>query len=661
MKGYGMMKNNLKNTLCFLLFIAMIFSFVSMAFAEGGETTEVSSTVVTGYDIIKGDMSGKIRKGNSIDIVVSFKNLTLKTSGIKASDIDVTHIVDSFKGNGNPKITITSSSKQGTDPLLTFDVRFTSLTYTGSGRSLNFYVRIEGFDAENCGVNILECVEDSDEIIIPDVTEPTTNDKNNDDNMDNEKTEAPSNDTTDKTEADKTPTETTTKKDETASVQIDRKVITGPIKPGDIFTLPIILKNTGSIPIESGIISFTPSESLDLLETSSSKAVTAIKKGAEQIVEIKLQVNKNAEAPSQSVSVSFRYNYKTSDGMAQSTEDEKLNIQLTIDEKITTTTKAKKAKVSDAAPNIIVSSYSYGGAVAAGKSFTLTLEFKNTSDKIKAENIVMSVETMTGLSISSSSNTFYFDSLSPLGKQIKKIKMEVPPNTPAGAATLSISFKYDYIQDNQRESMSSSENLSIPVFLPDRFTVSQPEHVFGVQNEEISISLPYINKGKGSLRNVEATLIFDDTGITCEQSHQNLGNFDSGSNGTIDFFLTSENVGDFTVKIKISYEDEMEEVKVTEVPVMFSVEEAETYPDFNDYGEQDEQTEQSFFSKFKWLFIIGGAALLIIIAVVVIVKIKKKKRARIADTFDWDTIQNTGGNGGNDKTDEAAKEESAKR
>ena len=90
------------------------------------------------------------------------------------------------------------------------------------------------------------------------------------------------------------------------------------------------------------------------------------------------------------------------------------------------------------------------------------------------------------------------------------------------------------------------------------------------QNEETTISLPYVNKGRGQVYNVEASLEGD---IQVIDRSLNLGNFDAGKSGTIDFIATPKKTGTFEGKVKVTYEDESMEIRTMEIPVTFQVKE----------------------------------------------------------------------------------------
>lgn len=415
-------------------------------------------------------------------------------------------------------------------------------------------------------------------------------------------------------------------------VMITRGNFSGAIKPGTEFSLNIIIKNTGSpFAITNGTVTFEPSEGLVLNENSSSKSVSDIRANSSKTVTVKLKAAKNVENDSQSVTVGFKYYYQTPDGAAQDSASEKLLIPLSVP-----MTESKTESAAEATPNIIVSSYDYGGKpIAAGSSFSLALTFRNTSKSLKVENLVMSVETGEGLSIASSSNTFYYDSVAAGKSETRKIKMNVTANAPSGGCVVDLSFRYEYVDKGTRSSGSSSERLFIPVYMPDRFNVTVPDSFYAVVNEELSLSLPYINKSKGSVNNVSAELIFDAGKCFCEFPTLNLGNFEAGKSGTIDFFLIPNVMEEITVTVKITYETDTGDAKAIEVPITFTPEPGMIIDDPGFY--EPEMPEDNGEGSSALIYIIIAVAVVVLVVLFFVLRRRKKKKATMAipADFDW--------------------------
>lgn len=584
----------------FSLAFALLFAFTAVlpAFAEEdeepteGETETMlsSQSVVTSYEIKY--PAGKIEKDRLASIEVNVKNLQLKTED--CGTIDITRTVDSFK-DGRASVKVTSSPGQ----LLTFTVTFINLVYTGRGQSLDFIVLYKGtgLPHENLSVTVGECVE---------YTEPVTE-------------------------------EVTKKEPDAPNIVINRSDI-GTVKPGDAFTVTVTFNNLSSTAATDAVATFEPSEGLAINEKSFSKTVGKIAGKGSAKITVNLKALPSAASASQTLSVNLKYNYAALTATAQGTADEKLNIPLAIS--------GEAGQSGNAAtPNIIVSNYSYGGSpIAAGDTFSLSVTFKNTSAKLPVDNIVMSLETGENLSITSSSNTFYFSSLPAGGSKTQTVEMQVPANAAVTGAKADISFKYEYVLNGERASSSASESLSIPVYLPDRFSVTEPEAVFSTVGEETDISLPYVNRGKGEISNVEAVIEFDSPdSATCEMPKQNLGNFEAGKSGTIDFFFTPNMAGEMSVKLIINYEDEMTQPKSIEIPLTFTVEDMIMPSDEPEYPGEYEEPEESGNAKKIVLICAVAAVLAAVIVTVIIIVLKKKKKAKveIPDSFDWEDANQT--------------------
>ena len=123
-----------------------------------------------------------------------------------------------------------------------------------------------------------------------------------------------------------------------------------------------------------------------------------------QAVDLPLRLKAGAElgnAASQLLGVSLKFDYDSDKGAAQGSTSEKLVLPVS----------GASSGPSAPTPNIILKNYSYGEKAAAGQVFLLDMELANTSLSQPVENVVMSLETGEGLSINSSSNTFYIPKL----------------------------------------------------------------------------------------------------------------------------------------------------------------------------------------------------------------------------------------------------------
>lgn len=289
---------------------------------------------------------------------------------------------------------------------------------------------------------------------------------------------------------------------------------------------------------------------------------------------------------------------------------------------------SEPVKIQTATPHIIISKYTYGGeSVQAGKKFDLSIEFRNTSKSLAVENILMSVETEEGLTITNSSNTFFFENLGAGAVRSQKIPMKALNMDKSSSPSCTVSFTYEYVDGDQRLEKTAQERIAIPVTEPDRFELEAPKDLTpAVAGQEYTLSVPYNNKGKGTVYNLEAYVEGD---MTTLSPKQNLGNIDSGRSGSIDLILTPQEAGDHTFKAVIAWENTAgEEVKKSfelTLPVQ------ENIPTAPEGGEMMPMEEETPSIPWGWL-----AAGLIVLAAAAFwwLRSRKKKKATLAKPGD---------------------------
>ena len=289
---------------------------------------------------------------------------------------------------------------------------------------------------------------------------------------------------------------------------------------------------------------------------------------------------------------------------------------------------SEPVKIQTATPHIIISKYTYGGeSVQAGKKFDLSIEFRNTSKSLAVENILMSVETEEGLTITNSSNTFFFENLGAGAVRSQKIPMKALNMDKSSSPSCTVSFTYEYVDGDQRLEKTAQERIAIPVTEPDRFELEAPKDLTpAVAGQEYTLSVPYNNKGKGTVYNLEAYVEGDMTSLSPKQ---NLSNVYSGRSGSIDLILTPQEAGDHTFKAVIAWENTAgEEVKKSfelTLPVQ------ENIPAAPEGGEMMLMEEETPSIPWGWL-----AAGLIVLAAAAFwwLRSRKKKKAILAKPGD---------------------------
>ena len=295
-------------------------------------------------------------------------------------------------------------------------------------------------------------------------------------------------------------------------------------------------------------------------------------------------------------------------------------------------------------PNIIVTKFNYGGeSVAAGSSFNFSFKFKNTSSELAIDNVVVTVDGGENLLLNGSSNSFFFDKIKAGNSKTVTVPMKALKTLTVNSQTVSVSFKYEYVDQNKRTQATSEAKLSVPVYQPDKFEISQPvlpDYI--AEGDDVSITLNYVNKGKTQISNVEASLEGD---VTSSLSTTTVGNLDPGKNGTIVLSATAVSAGDTEFDVKVTYEDSNGDSKERIFPVTMTVQAAEPYvPDDNiDDGGNTGQT-----SGFNW-WILVAAAVVIAIAATIILKKRKKAKAAKQEQALWDSWDDELGSGDSSK------------
>lgn len=213
-----------------------------------------------------------------------------------------------------------------------------------------------------------------------------------------------------------------------------------------------------------------------------------------------------------------------------------------------------------ATPYILVQNYNYGGSdVTAGADFALGVTFYNTSANIALENIIMKVEPTSGLSITGASNTYYVPSLAAKGAMTKSIPLRCLPSAEPGNESVHITFSYEYVTNDTRQTKSSEETISIPISQVERFEVELSEvPTMLYPGESTNVVLNYVNKGRAQIYNLTAKI---EGNIDNPNQLQNLGNIPAGESGTAKFSLSSmEAGGTVSCVVTVTYENEKGDV-----------------------------------------------------------------------------------------------------
>lgn len=308
----------------------------------------------------------------------------------------------------------------------------------------------------------------------------------------------------------------------------------------------------------------------------------------------------------------------------------------TTDSSTSTTT----PQVAGPVPNVIITNFTYGdGAVAVGSNFDLGFTFQNMGT-VALQNMVVTVDGGENFAISGGTNTFYFDSLWAGYSLTQTVPMQVLSNATSGAKGITISFKYEYVENDARSSSTSDIKISVPVTQPDRFELGDPAVPEGVTaGEDAAITMSYVNKGKGDISNVEASIEGD--GITSSQPTQYIGNVASGASGSIGFPFNATAAGSTEAKLRVTYEDSNGQSQTKEFTVTIDAQEAVVVPDDTVDTDTTEQEDTP-----TWIPVVIAVVAVAVIVLIVLLVLRRRKKTKKQDDSDDDWDNWDSGNSG---------------
>ncbi len=292
-----------------------------------------------------------------------------------------------------------------------------------------------------------------------------------------------------------------------------------------------------------------------------------------------------------------------------------------------------------AQPYVIISSYSYGkGDLVAGETRNITMTFRNTSKTMAVENMMVTMTLPDAMMLTSSSNSFYIESLAAEGTITKTVNVTVKSNAAAQSHSMTVDFTYDYLDNGIRRNAKTTESISMPVLQVDRFTVTGidlPQEIF--MGEENNLSVNFVNKSRTEIYNLSAKLNCE--GLSNNGEEQYLGNLASGTASSADFYITGNEKGELVGEVIITYEDTNMNQRTVSVPFTTKVVSHEDVwgpqgpvgPQNPDDPGMDPGMEQP--AGFPWFWVIGGVVV-VAAGVFVYLKLRKNKKESVEEDED---------------------------
>lgn len=452
-----------------------------------------------------------------------------------------------------------------------------------------------------------------------------------------------------------TPVPDPSPEDSTGEITIEREKMKRAIKPGEAFSFTLVLTNKFSstdatqvklsLDLPSGI-QYTKDwekETLNLkdlspLSTQKQKITLMSDKDLSHQTVIKIKAT---------ITYKYNVNNKLTDGKAEETLLLPVadgNGKASTDDNYSTATtppdlpdsygtssssaSPERPAIDPITPNIMVKRFTYKKDLKAGEEFTLELEFVNTSKKLAVENAIVTINPGEAIHIADNFSSFYIEKLNPGETTIKKIKMCTLPDGKPEGGEIGLETKYEYVKGTERTQATITDKLGIAFEQTDRFSIGDIQIENGITaNEETTVSIPFVNKGKIPIYNLEARV---ETKADCQDTYKYLGNVESGTSGTADFFVTPLNAGEEKIIITLSYEDSQTRVKKETREILLKVQEPVS-EDIDLEGMEptaaaDEETTGIIHTLFGSIYIKLGAAAMIIFASILLWKHFKKKK-----------------------------------
>lgn len=313
----------------------------------------------------------------------------------------------------------------------------------------------------------------------------------------------------------------------TGSVVMSSEVSTAPVlrisgerlpeavKADTDYEYTIYVKNYGDITVRDVFVDLTSTDALYFLDGTETGFIEMIRPGATAELKVKFRTLSDITSAKQGITAAMKYSYGRNTSIKQTEGTSSLVL-------IAAANKGADGKDSSAAPNIIIGKYDIGAdQIAAGEVFNLDLDFYNTSASTSIENVIMTIGASGDISIYGGSSSFYYPNLAAAAAGSESIQLRALPTAATGTSSVSVSFKYDYVVGDARTTMTSEQNIYIPLYQPDKLTLSVSKPTYDVYvGNEVYITLSYMNKGRADASNVKAEIV--------AASQSDSGNTDTG-------------------------------------------------------------------------------------------------------------------------------------
>lgn len=275
-------------------------------------------------------------------------------------------------------------------------------------------------------------------------------------------------------------------------------------------------------------------------------------------------------------------------------------------------------------PGLMVREASYGSdTIVAGTPFTLAMTVYATAGEENLDDVMATVTLPNGLTLTGGSLSSYIGSISPRGT--KKVYFEIQPAAGFTDGVANISISLSGVGSETGVPATGSCNISVPIAQPDRFELGNldcPQSL--MVGEEGTVTLNFVNKGKNTVSNLEATISGSNLGFEGNQV-QYVGNVAPGTENSVEFDLAPLEAGGLSGVITLTYELDDGSQKTLTRDFSATVEEIPVYDDLIelDPGMMESEPQKTGVPAFVWVLVAAG----VVVVLVIVLVVRKKRKA----------------------------------
>lgn len=302
-----------------------------------------------------------------------------------------------------------------------------------------------------------------------------------------------------------------------------------------------------------------------------------------------------------------------------------VNLSQAISQCVGSTTTGGKASA------LVIKSASYGASeVQAGKEFDLTAEILAAAGTTAVDMVQVSLTLPEKISVVSGNSNYYVGKMN--ADTTSAVSFKLLASAVADPGSYAVTINVTGV-GSDGTAVTNSLNVTVPVVQPERFEItnlSVPSPL--LTGEENTITVTYVNKGKGIIYNLSAEIA--GAGMDSEGQNQYVGNVAAGTEGSTDFTISSQTAGTINGKVTLTYEDAKGQQKTLEKAFSVDVQQNDSSmvnSGMVDSGVVDPGAQTSGGMPWWGWVVIAAVVVAVLIVIARIIKKQKAKKQRLED------------------------------